>query len=255
MIRHSQSMPRRRSAIAGAAMMVALLSSGPLRAEEELPSYVVLASTVPSLTVGALIDDQMMLDVPQGASLTLIDPLGEIKVIEGPFMGKLRTDAEEEAEPSFLRDLANIIAVTDTTDVALGMGRGALAPEVSPWLVAMGAGMPADLCVSPDGQLVFYRGDDEPRGATVRFAEAEGGAAVSVHWGAEDPVLRWPEDLPPAEGANYLIERGTEGATADVALHLAPATLDSDAHAAVWLARSGCALQAQAMVRRMALGG
>ena len=237
------------------ALVLAMLSLAPARAEEP-PSYVVLASTAPNLAVGALIDDQMMLEVPQGASVTLIDPLGEIKVIEGPFLGKLRTDDEEEAEPSFLSDLANIIAATDTTDVTLGMGRGTLAPEVSPWLVAMADDMPPDLCVSPDGQLVFYRGEDPPAGpATVRFAAAGGAEEVSVHWGADDPLLRWPDQLPPEDDASYVIDRGAAPRPPEVTLHLTPASLASDAHAAVWLARSGCGQQAEAMVRRMALGG
>jgi hypothetical protein len=253
MIRTGHSTPRRARACLGAALLAALLSVRPAAAEEP-PSYVVLASTVPDLAVGALIDEDMMLDVPRGASLTLIDPLGAIKVIEGPFMGKLRTNVEDEAEPSFLHDLANIIAVTDTTDVALGMGRTTLAPEVSPWLVALEPGMPQDLCVSPRGQLVFYRSEPGPEDMTVRFAAADGGAQVRVHWSARDPLMRWPDNLPPEDGGQYVIDIGDADKQA-ATLHLAPASLATDAHAAVWLARHGCMEQAQAMVRRMALGG
>ncbi|MGF1625646.1 MAG: hypothetical protein ACFCVH_12245 [Alphaproteobacteria bacterium] len=245
----------RRTRFAGAAFALLLLGIAPLRAQD-IPAYVVLASTVPSLAVGALIDDGATLDVPQGASLTLIDPAGQIKVIEGPFLGRLRADDRDETEPSFLRDLANIIAEADTADVALGMGRSTLAPEVSPWLIAFDQELADDLCVSPGGQLVFYRADaGVPESETVHFIPADAGPGVNVTWPADDPLMRWPEELPPVDGQDYYIDRGHAIAPPAVTLHLAPTDLASDAHAAVWLARSGCRQQAEAMVRRMALGG
>jgi len=255
MTQHGHPTLRRAQSVAGVVLSLVLLGIAPARSQDA-PSYVVLASTVPSLAVGALIGDDMTLEVPQGASLTLIDPIGRIKVIEGPFLGRLRTDDEEEAEPSFLRDLANIIAEADSADVTLGMGRSTLAPLVSPWLIALHQDLPDDLCVSPEGQLVFYRGDGgAPGPETIRFSTADGEQEVSVHWGSDDPLLRWPEELPPVDGESYSIDRGAAPRPPDVILHLTPVTLDSDAHAAVWLARSGCQLQAEAMVRRMALGG
>ena len=241
----------------GGAALGLTLALAPLAHAEEGPAYVVLASTVPDFSVGELVEDSERLEIPQGGSLTLIDALGEIKVIKGPFLGRLRSDADDDAEPSFLADLANIVALADTADVALGMGRTSTpALGVSPWLVAFDLSLAEDLCVSPDGQLVFARGDgDIPATANLRFSAADGSAEALVAWGADDPLLRWPSELPPVDGQAYVIDYGAAPAPPEVTLHLTPASLDTDSHAAVWLARHGCASQAEAMVRRMALGG
>lgn len=244
------------TAMVAVIVLVVAVPIGAARAQtaEETASYVVLASTAPGFAVGALVDDRDPLEVPSGASLTLIDAAGAIKVIEGPFFGRLRSDSEDDDGPDFLSDLANIIAATDTDEVALGLGRSVLVPEVSPWLVAFDDAMPENLCVSPDGQLVFLRAvADNP--LRLRFATADGSAEVTVEWPTEDPLLRWPEALPPTDGGAYVIDPGTALVPPQVLMHLTPADLDSDAHAAVWLARSGCAAQAQAMVRRLAFGG
>lgn len=247
---------------AAAVIAFSALSAVPGSAQETVASYVVLASTAPDFTVGQLVEDSATLEVPQGASLTLIDPVGQIRVLQGPFLGRLRIDPEDQSEPSFINDLASIIAQADATDVSLGMGRSTLAPEVSPWLVAMDDSLPGDLCVSPEGQLVFHRGNADREGRdSISFAAADGTGEAVVTWGEGDDLLRWPEALPLVDGAVYLLAPGVRGATAvseaamPVTLHLTPPDLGTDAHVAVWLAQTGCELQAEAMVRRMTLGG
>ncbi|MEZ5669564.1 MAG: hypothetical protein R3F55_19420 [Alphaproteobacteria bacterium] len=243
----------RRLAAAGA---IVLFAAGGVSADEGA-SYVVLASTVPAFRVGELIDDAMRLEIPQGGALTLIDAVGKIKVIEGPFLGRLRSDADDDAEPSFLIDLANIIAEADTADVALGMGRTAdTALGVSPWLIAFDASLAGDLCVSPEGQLLFARTEsDLPDVTAVRFAVVDGSAAVDVAWHPDDTLLRWPSELPAVDGQAYVLDYGAAPRPPEVTMHLTPADLQSDSHIAVWLARNGCTGQAEAMARRLALGG
>lgn len=247
---------------AAAVMVFSALSAVPASAQEAVASYVVLASTSPDFIVGQMVEDSATLEVPQGATLTLIDPVGQIRVLQGPFLGRLRIDPEDQSEPSFINDLASIIAQADATDVSLGMGRSTLAPEVSPWLVAMDDSLPGDLCVSPEGQLVFHRGNADREGPdSVSFAIADGTAEAIVRWGEGNDLLRWPEALPFLDGAGYLLSPNVGGTSAvsesamAVTLHLTPPDLATDAHVAVWLAHTGCDLQAEAMVRRMTLGG
>lgn len=247
-------MSRLRSSLAAVAILAA---TGSPAAAQEPPSYVVLASTAPAFVVGALVHEDATLEVPQGATLTLIDAVGKIKIIEGPFLGRLRSDVEEDPEgSSFLSDLADIIAEAETVDVALGLGRSTLAPETSPWLVAFDEALGPDLCVSPAGQLAFYRTETAYPGLqSVRFGSADGPEEAIVTWSIDEQVLRWPEALPPEDGGSYVIDPGAAPAPAEVRMHLAPADLASDAHLAVWMAQNGCTTQAEAMVRRMALGG
>lgn len=246
---------RLRNSVAAVALLTATSS---LADEHTALSYVVVGSTAPAFTVGTLVEEDATLEVPQGASLTLIDAGGKIKIIEGPFLGRLRSEIEQDPESnSFLNDLADIIAKAETTEVALGLGRSSnLSPETNPWLVAFDESIGPDLCISPDGRLSFYRTEGTfPDLEAVRFGSADGTAEAQISWAIEDTLLAWPDALPPDDGGAYFIDPGAATQPTAVELHVAPADVATDAHMAVWLARSGCTIQAEAMVRRLALSG
>ena len=240
------------------AAIVLLTASSAMAEDHAALTYVVVGSTAPAFTVGTLVEEDATLEVPQGASLTLIDAGGKIKIIEGPFLGRLRSDIEQDSESnSFLNDLADIIAKAETTEVALGLGRSSnLSPETNPWLVAFDESIGPDLCVSPEGRLSFYRTEDSYPGLeSVRFGSADGSAEAQIAWSVEDTLLAWPAAVPPQDGSVYFIDPGAAPQPTEVELHLAPADVATDAHMAVWLARNGCTIQAEAMVRRLALSG
>lgn len=61
---------------------------------------VILDSTAPALEAGALVAEEASVTIPGGASVTVILPSGDTKVIRGPYSGALGA-ADEVASAGF----------------------------------------------------------------------------------------------------------------------------------------------------------
>ncbi|MEO1613672.1 MAG: hypothetical protein AAFU55_15150 [Pseudomonadota bacterium] len=65
---------------------------------------VIIDSTDPSLEAGALVAEEAIVSIPAGATVTVILPSGDTKIIDGPYSGAL--GASETVASAGLDDLA-----------------------------------------------------------------------------------------------------------------------------------------------------
>ena len=65
-----------------------------------------------------------------------------------------------------------------------------------------------------------------------------------AEWPAGSATLKWPSKVNLTDGARYLLRMKGSRAVRKIKLHLVPGDLPSDAHRAVWMARSGYEKQA-----------
>ncbi|MGB0507692.1 MAG: hypothetical protein ACPGGK_16000 [Pikeienuella sp.] len=54
-----------------------------------IADVVILDSTSDALVIGDVLEDSVLVDIPEGALVTLIDGLGETKIVAGPYSGPI----------------------------------------------------------------------------------------------------------------------------------------------------------------------
>lgn len=108
-----------RALVAGA--ILATLSTTFAIAED----YVILDSNVVGIEPGIVVDGRAAVSIPKGAQLVMIDPLGETRVVEGPFDGPLVT-AATRSDDSFSDTLDRLTTSRGKDTKVLGAVRGNL---------------------------------------------------------------------------------------------------------------------------------
>ncbi|MEM7546095.1 MAG: hypothetical protein AAF367_11215 [Pseudomonadota bacterium] len=112
------SFSRTAATIAG---IYTLLSVGMAWAED----YVILDSNAAGIEPGIVVDGTADVSIPAGATLVLIDPQGETRVVEGPFDGPL-VAAQARSDDSFSETLDRLTTSRGQDTKVLGAVRGTL---------------------------------------------------------------------------------------------------------------------------------
>lgn len=230
-----------RSALAAVAFAF-LLAGSAVRAGE----MVVIASTLPGLAPGQIIEGAQAIEIPEGGKLTLILQSGAALHLTGPFTGAPEDEAPPGvAEPDLIAAVALLASDEGVNVSELGVTRGltVVIPE-DPWVIDVMRG--GDHCVRAGG-AALWRGK-VGAGQSMTLKHVAQRRKATVNWPRNKETLSWPGDVPFEDGAVYLVRLGASPLPTKLVLHFVPAGLPSEARRAVWMAGKGCRLQAKALL-------
>jgi hypothetical protein len=221
-----------------------------IAADAAAAEVVVIASNVPGLAAGQIVDGTQPLVMVEGQRLTVVTGQGQTLTRSGPFKGYV-ADAAAPADKGLLTALSALASGPAAGKVALGGVRGLPnASPTNPWAVAVDRA--GDHCVLDGAPVRLWRsaaGNAQP--FTLMGAKDEGQA--TVQWPGGSDTLTWPEGVRIVDGAVYFARFGTASSAKRLVLHVVPADLPSDAHRAARMGQHGCRLQGQAVL--LVLGG
>lgn len=224
---------------------------------------VVKAIGVPEVPVGTILDLSQSVDLPAGASLTLLDSAGRKTQVDGPHSGPLGGASADESRGAgadhghrrlglgvrinVVKSLARLFkeTVADTSSVGAFRGIGTTTPMPDPWLVDVSR--QGDHCVTKGRMATLWH----PRtgdGDTLSIQHVESRAMTHVDWPAGLDRIDWPQDLPIIDGGAYMTRLGRAQTAKTLAIHVVPDSLPTRAHQVAWMADRGCDLQAMLLV-------
>lgn len=213
-------------------------------AEARADKLLVVASTMPTLAVGNLIDGARALTVPPGTSVTVISQSGRTTTLSGPFAGK-PGDGEGASDPDLLSELQRLL--TAPTEVALigSVRANPLGEPDDPW--AMDVSRSGSHCIRAEGRPNLWRPSAE-KATSLSLKLRSPRQKVTVHWPRGAATVAWPEELPLLPDVVY-VARLKGGKTAKLLqLSVVPDGLPSEAHRAAWMAKAGCEVQAKKLL-------
>lgn len=215
---------------------------------------VVIASTQPSLEVGAIIDGDRPLEIPSGARVTLISSTGKKIVLEGPYDGS-PDPTRGPAESDLVESLSRLITKKGDASTALAVFRdvGAKDPPFRADLWGIDIARAGDYCLRRDIPA-FLWWNEARAGAIVTLGHAaDEDAGVRIRWPSPKRELLWPGSLDLADGVTY-VSRFRAGDVGEYLRVRFMPDLASDAHRVAWMAEHGCTDQALKVLGALAAG-
>jgi len=210
---------------------------------------VVIASTAAEITGGQVIQDGATLDVPAGASVTLISAAGMPLTIDGPFSGVPGGKAGGGGgggDTSLVSSLSGLLSSTGEKTAALGVMRaGATKDPEDPWTV--NTERSGKQCVRGGVPAVLWRADAK-KAATLKIKNRKSREKAEADWPSGAEKLTWPEGSSVSDGAQYIIRKKGDKTAKKITLFVVPSDLPSDAHKAIWMAENGCTMQAKLLL-------
>ena len=219
-----------------------------LSAAVSAAQLVVVASTVPGIGPGQVIDSDGAIEIPAGAELTLISQAGRMTRLAGPHSGA-PGGGDSAGDPQMLASLSKLFKGSGQESGTLGAMRsmGSAAPD-APWSVDVTR--TGTHCFPPDGGVELWR-DKSAASSQLTMSNLAGGGRVRTAWPAGHDSLAWPPDLPLADGASYAARVSGRATAAKLQMVALPGELPSDAHRAAWMAEHGCESQARRLLGMM----
>jgi hypothetical protein len=187
------------SLCAGLAAAAALaVVSQPACAEDA----VLLASTVPGYVPGMVVSANDKLNVPDGASATLLFQSGEMLRLTGPFEGTLGQQQVKpgESSVSMLADLFRMHGV-DATVIGGTRATGGTGSRISIDDVLVDAQHSGTYCIEPSTSVWVTRANGDSRVYAVRHK----GSSRTLGWPAGAERTEWPADVPIEDGSQFEI--------------------------------------------------
>jgi hypothetical protein len=168
---------------------------------------VVLASTVPGYVPGMVVSANDKLNVPEGASATLLFQSGDILRLGGPFEGVL--GQQPAAGPqSGAAALAGLFRARGVDATVIG-GTRSVSPTRSAVTVEdvqVDARRSGTYCFQPSSSVWITR----PAGDERAYAVRRKGSSRTLGWPAGAERVEWPSDVPIDDGSQFEIV--TDGA-------------------------------------------
>ena len=228
--------------------LVLVLSALPASAAE----FVVVAGGAPGLMPGQVVQSGATLEIPAGASVTLVSESGKTLTLKGPHSGPAGTGGGGGGNPGpgLIKALSGLLTVSGQETASLGTMRGVQPPPPppDPWVVDIGRS--GDHCVPAKGTVRLWRAKKDK--ARILSLKNLGDKSKSVtDWPAGSSALAWPAEVTLGNGARYLLRLKGSRARRKFNLHLVPAGLPTDAHRAAWMAKKGCETQAMRLLSRL----
>jgi hypothetical protein len=218
-------------------------------AATDAAQWVVIDSTAPGFEVGQILDDSRPLDVPAGASLTVIGEDGTVTAIAGPFSGVPGGKASTGAS-GLMEALSRLVRGEGASAASLATMRqaGPIEPP-DPWAIDITRS--GDHCVRAEGAPALWRASAGDA-STLTIRAFPTGPRSKTEWPAGADTVAWPGDVPIADGADFMVRLNGRPTAARITLRVAPTSLPSEAHYAAWMAEAGCRQQAQALLAGLA---
>lgn len=209
---------------------------------------VVIASGVPVIKPGQLLDDRSLLELPAGASVSFIAPDGSRHDLAGPYRGRplpLAPGGDDTmptpAGSALLTSLARLVGQTPPGAARL---RAPQPPPVAAEPGAIDIASPGIHCIAAATPPVLWRADASVA-LKMELQRARTGETAALDWPAGSTTLPWPAALGIGNEENYLLRRAGNAIPTPLLLRRLPADLPTPAHRAAWLADHGCAAQAR----------
>lgn len=236
-----------RRALFAALLMAAGLFTGAAQASE----IVVIESTVPGLEAGAFLDPAEAVSVPAGASIVIVEPDGATRTVDGPFEGALgAVGATDAGSGGLMANLGKLVSEREEEKQVLGAIRAAPG-QVAEAVYVVDVGRSGDVCV-PEGAAIRLWRPALMAAESETVLTADSGAPVTALWLEGEQFLDWPAALAAEDGGRYAIRLAIAPRPAEVRLRFVPASLETDARRAAWMAGAGCRRQAERLLQRLA---
>ncbi len=215
----------------------------------EAAQLVVVAGGAPGLKLGQVVESDASLDIPAGASVTLVSESGETVTLKGPHSGPPGLGGYG-GDKGLVSSLSSLLAGSNRETGSLGVMR-AISPKTppdDPWVIDIGRSGPH--CVAATGGVVLWRAEHK-KARIISLKNLADKSRSITNWPAGRNTLNWPAEVSLQDGARYLVGMKGSRAKKKLTLHLVPATLPTDPHRAAWMAQKGCTVQAKRLLRHL----
>ncbi len=212
---------------------------------------VVIASGAPSLKPGQVVKSGTAIEIPAGASVTLVSETGKMVTLKGPFSGPAEAGGQGggqgSADGKLIASLSGLLSGSGKETGSLGTMRAIAPPKPpsDPWVIDTGKS--GDVCVKAKGPVMLWR-EKAAKSRILTLKNLTDKSRFKAEWPAGSATLEWPSRVTLADGARYLLRMKGSRAARKIKLRLVPGDLPSDAHRAVWMARNGCEKQAMRLL-------
>lgn len=215
---------------------------------------VVIASSDPSITAGAVIDGAQPLSVAADASVTLVSSSGRTIQLTGPYFGAPDTSASTPGS-GLVNSLSRLVAEEKKSAGTLAVFPNTLKAslESRPDLWGVDIARGGRYCVRLNQPVMLWWGDASS-GAVVTLTDGnDASRSARIEWPQKKRHMAWPREIPITDGAIYVARFWWGGDGERLTTVIMP-PLSSDAHHAAWMADHGCTRQALKILDAMAEG-
>lgn len=204
---------------------------------------VVIASGAPSLKPGQVVNSGTAIEIPAGASVTLVSETGKTVILKGPFSGPVKAGGEGGGDNKLIASLSGLLSGSGKETGSLGTMRAATPPKPPSDAWVINTGKSGVFCVQAKGPVMLWR-EKAAKARILTLKNLTDKSRSKAKWPAGSATLEWPSKVNLTDGARYLLRMKGSRAARKLKLHLVPGGLASDAHRAAWMARNGCEKQA-----------
>ncbi len=204
---------------------------------------VVIASGAPSLKPGQVVNSGTAIEIPAGASVTLVSETGKTVILKGPFSGPAKAGGKGGGDDKLIASLSGLLSGSGKETGSLGTMRAATPPKPPSDAWVINTGKSGVFCVQAKGPVMLWR-EKAAKARILTLKNLTDKSRSKAEWPAGSATLEWPSKVNLTDGARYLLRMKGSRAARKFKLHLVPGGLASDAHRAVWMARNGCEKQA-----------
>ncbi len=204
-----------------------------------------------TLRTGAILDGNQEITVPPGTSVVLMDEVGRVVTVTGPYRG-IPGGAERKDGPGALKRVATAMLTADLTEIVGGVRAageaGKLAP-LDPWFLDVTSN--GTKCVRAGSGIVLWR--PVPRRDTeIAITALAGGTEAKIAWPKGEATVAWPKEVPARDNAVFLLQLQDPRTSRKIRLRIIAAAASSDADDLLGLLDSGCAAQARILLASLA---
>ncbi len=224
------------SSLIGILLMTAAFSA-------QAQQLVVIASGAPSLKPGQVVNSGTAIEIPAGASVTLVSETGKTVTLKGPFSGPAKAGGKGGGDDKLIASLSGLLSGSGKETGSLGTMRAATPPKPPSDAWVINTGKSGVFCVQAKGPVMLWR-EKAAKARILTLKNLTDKSRSKAEWPAGSATLEWPSKVNLTDGARYLLRMKGSRAVRKLKLHLVPGGLASDAHRAVWMARNGCEKQA-----------
>ena len=211
---------------------------------------VVISSSAPGLKPGQIVNSGEPLQIPEGATVTLVSNSGKMINLKGPHRGPSGFISGATGDTRLIASLSGLLSGSGRDTASLGTMRavGLPPPPTDPWVLDVGKS--GDHCVPAKGPVTLWRAKST-RKKIFSLKNLSDRTKSQTDWAAGASILKWPQNVRLKDGGRYLARFKGSRAVRKFTLHLVPDHLPSDAHGAAWMAEKGCENQAKRLLSRL----
>jgi len=200
------------------------------------------------LTPGQVINGEQPLVLAVGQKVTLVTSDGRTIKLKGPTdqppVGNVVVASNDVVQS--LQGLMKAKAA-DTSSAGIIRDGTANFTQPVPWVVEVRHS--GDRCLLAGGTIVLWRNDPVTKPSTIEIAAADKSWSAHAAWPQGSDKLALPATLTLKDGQTYVTT--IDKSPVNLAIHVIPQTIQSDAARAAWMIEMGCEPQAKALIAEL----